>query len=327
MRTEVSLSILVGCCSCVAGPTDLVPATVDEDAALPAVTLNGSKFHLERSGATAGTPIIFLAGGPGNDPLYLSRLAGPCGGAALGVTHPLLFWDQRGAGLSRRHATSDLTYERFAEDLDALVEWVAPGDGKVILLGHSWGGTYAAAFINRHPEKVAGLVLLEPGELSQAIDDQTPSNIELDFTKEWLSDFAWGQQVITNDGHAQLDFYALVAARHVQPNRKDREASPTLRLGGAVIRSSFLGTFYPPNYDFTANLASFPTEVLIVAGDQEGGDLGAELQRTYHVPLFQHATLEVVPGASHTDVAWADACTTVEFIRQYLARVERGGRS
>jgi proline iminopeptidase len=325
MWTNVSLLMLLGWCGCVAGPKDLVPATVDEDPGLPAVMLHGSRFHLERSGATSGTPIIFLAGGPGNDPLYLSRLAGPCGGEALGVRHPLLFWDQRGTGLSRRHPMRDLTYERFSEDLDALVELVAPGDGRVILLGHSWGGMYATDFVNRHPERVAALVLLEPGELSQAIDDLTPSNVQLDLTKEWLNDFAWGQQVISNDGHAQLDFYALMAVGHVQPNRRDREESPVLRLGGAVIRSSFLGTFYPPHYDFTTKLASFATEVLIVAGDQAGGDLGSEFQRTYQMSLFRHATLEVVPGASHTDVAWADACTTVGFVRQYLARVERAG--
>jgi len=37
-----------------------------------------------REGADSGTPILYLAGGPGNDALYLRRLGAPCDGVDLG---------------------------------------------------------------------------------------------------------------------------------------------------------------------------------------------------------------------------------------------------
>lgn len=164
-------------------------------------------------------------------------------------------------------------------------------------------------------------MLLEPGELSAAIDDLTPSSVALDPTQEWLNDWAWGHQILTADTHAAIDFYALVAARRAQPTRTNKEEAPSRRLGAALIRNGFRGAFYPPDYDFTRDLGRFSREVLIIAGDAAGGDLGADVQRRYHVPRFPRATLAVIAGAGHTDVAWADACQSVELIDGYLRRV------
>src|SRR5437588_5301161 len=162
-----TLLLLVAC-----NQPRLVPANVDEDSSLPSVDLDGSRFYVRREGATSGVPIVFLAGGPGNDFLYLTRLTTSCEGGYLGDQHPLVFWDQRGSGLSRRHPTASLTFDAFRADLDALVGEFAP-EG-VILVGHSWGGQYATDFANRHPGLVRGLVLLAPGRLTQAIGDAPP---------------------------------------------------------------------------------------------------------------------------------------------------------
>jgi hypothetical protein len=43
---------------------DLAPPTVDDDPTLPALEWNGSRFHIEQSGAQNGVPVIFLAGAP-----------------------------------------------------------------------------------------------------------------------------------------------------------------------------------------------------------------------------------------------------------------------
>lgn len=314
-----ALAALLGACA--VAPDDLVPRTVAEDPTLPSIQLGDARFYLERRGAAEGTPIIFLAGGPGNDAEYMTRLAGPCGGEGLGARHPLVLWDQRGTGQSERFPDERLTYEVFAQDLDRLVDTLAP-TGKVILVGHSWGGTFAASFANRRPDKLAGLVLLEPGQLSKAIEDASPTSFSFDPTAEWLNDFAWGSQILTVDDHRTIDFYALLAVRGAQPYRRVQEDPPTRRLGAAVIRKSFVGGFYPEDFDFTANLRALPLEVLIIAGNAPGADLGDDLQRRFHVPLFARATLEVIEGAGHTDVAWANACTSVALIRDYLARVE-----
>ena len=298
----------------------MVPATVDDDLALPAIEWNGSRFYIERSGSTSGIPIIYLAGGPGNDDSYLSRLTTTCDGQSIGANHPLIFWDQRGTGQSRRHDDSLLNMATFRQDLDGLVELLDPNRTGVILVGHSWGGTFAADFTDRHPERVKGLVLLEPGELTRVLADSNPSSVVTPLDSEWISDFAWGQDVLTIDDHERFDFYALIAARGAQPTRTSREAAPNKRLGAAVVRQSFLGNFYPPNYDFTMNLKKFTTETLLIAGDLATADLGDRLQRR-QLDVFAKPTLEVLAGDSHTDVVWADGCKSAALMLAYFRRI------
>lgn len=307
-------------CGCAEG-FDLVPPTVDEDRSLPALEWNGSRFHVVREGADDGTPIVFLAGGPGNDASYLRRLDTTCDGRWLGEDHPLVFWDQRGCGLSRRHRDDLLDMEVFREDLDGLIDLLDPAHEGVILVGHSWGGMFATDYTDRHPERVRGLVLLEPGELTQELLDDNPTPSIVTPASEWVNDFGWGQELVTLDDHARLDFYALLAAKDAQAYRVNREEAPSTRLGGAVIRQSFLGNFYPPDYDFTRNLDRFTTEVLVIAGDTPTSDLGAALQRR-QLPFFVDATLEVFTGDGHTDVVWADGCRAAGSIADYLARSE-----
>jgi proline iminopeptidase len=308
----------------------LVPPTVDEDPSLPAVALNGSNFHLVREGASSGTPILFLAGGPGNDALYLRRLGAPCGEVDLGRAHPLYFWDQRGAGRSRRHDDRLLRLEVFEADLDALVDHIDPEAAGVILVGHSWGGMFATSYLNRHPDRVRAVVLLEPGEYSSDIWDAweeetgASSSIHFPLTDEWLNDFAWSGQLLTLHDHEALDFTALMAVQGSQPERVNKEAAPNDRLGGAVIRTSVRGGFYPDRFDFTDRLEAYPHEVLVIAGDTPTSDLGVDFQR-FQLDALPTATLEVIPGAGHTDVVWADACTSLAHIDAYFARrgVER----
>jgi proline iminopeptidase len=292
---------------------------------LPAVGLNGSRFHLVRLGAATGVPIVFLAGGPGNDALYLRRLGEPCGAVDLAATHPLYFWDQRGAGRSRRHDDPLLRLAVFEEDLDALVDHVDPAGDGVILVGHSWGGMLATSYLNRHPARVRAIVLLEPGEYSAAIWEDwaaqtgATSSIHLPLTAEWLNDFAWSGQLLTLHDHEALDFAALMAAQGSQPDRVNKEAAPNDRLGGAVIRTSVIGGFYPDDFDFTDRLHAHPEEVLVIAGDTPTSDLGVDFQR-FQLDAFPWATLEVIPGAGHTDVVWADACTSLAAMDAYFTR-------
>ncbi len=304
----------------------LVPPTVDEDPILPVVTLNGSKFHLVRKGTETGIPIIFLAGGPGNDTAYLRRLGEACDGVELSASFPLYFWDQRGSGLSRRHNDNVLNLRTFEDDLDALVDHVDPTGEGVILVGHSWGGMLAGSFLNRHPQRVRGAVLLEPGELSSDIWDAWTArpdyeeSVQIDYGAEWLNDFAWSGQVLTLHDHEALDFAALIAAKGSQPDRINKEPAPNVRLGAAVIRASLNGSFYPQHFDFTTHLDELPVEVLVVAGDTPTSDLGVTFQQT-QIGVFEEATLVVLPGSGHTDVAWADACTTLTHIDAYLGRL------
>ena len=75
---------------------------------------------------------------------------------ALGATHRLIRYDQRGTGLSDREV-SEISFDAFVRDLDSVVE--ALGIDRFALLGISQGCAVSIAYAVRHPERVSHIVL------------------------------------------------------------------------------------------------------------------------------------------------------------------------
>jgi pimeloyl-ACP methyl ester carboxylesterase len=84
----------------------------------------------------------------------------------------LVFWDQRGHGLSGRGASENATIDQLGRDLYAVLEATAP-QGPVVLVGHSMGGMTVMALADQHPElfgdRVIGVALVatSPGKLAE----------------------------------------------------------------------------------------------------------------------------------------------------------------
>lgn len=305
------------------GPGNLVPATVAEDPTLPAIDMNGSRFHLETVGDPADPVIVFLHGGPGEDYRGMLRLGARHAGYSLADDHFLVFWDQRGTGLSQRHGKSLLTIETYVADLDSLIARFSPGR-PVILVGTSWGAMYATRFINEHPAKVAAAVLIEAGPLDGATMERIKEEIyTIDFGAEWLNDVAWSSQFLSPDDHARMDFQRLLGKRDGQPrfHQSVTDPEPVWRQGAAANRyllesaQDARGRF---DYDFTTDLSAFTTPVLFIAGERSE-ILGASLQ-AQQVQHYPAASLIVVPGVGH-DVTWVKAADVVSHIRTYLDTV------
>ena len=83
-------------------PGALVPRTVTEDLTLPAIEMNGARFHVQTFGNPANPVIVFLHGGPGGDYRSLLALGERHNGYSLADDYFLVYWDQRGSGLSER---------------------------------------------------------------------------------------------------------------------------------------------------------------------------------------------------------------------------------
>ena len=106
-------------------------------------------------------PIIFVHGGPGlsafdTDHAFYRQF-----------THDgfrVYLYDQAGSGLSDRlpHA-ADYTVERFVADIEAIRQQI--GAERLILIGHSMGGTLIAHYAVAHPDHVAKLVFHSPGPI------------------------------------------------------------------------------------------------------------------------------------------------------------------
>src|SRR5688572_3886103 len=78
-------------------PGNLVPKTVDQDLSLPAIAVNGTLLHAEAFGHPDSTIIVMLHGGPGDDYRVLLNCAD-----LAGYGYRVVFYDQRGSGLSQR---------------------------------------------------------------------------------------------------------------------------------------------------------------------------------------------------------------------------------
>jgi len=305
---------------------NLVPPTVAEDASLPAIEMNGSRFHLETFGNPANPVIVFLHGGPGGDYRSMLRMAERHDGYSLADEYFLVYWDQRGAGLSMRHDKDELTLDVYSRDLDTLVDRYSPGR-PVFLIGISWGGMFATQYINQHPQRVAGAVLIEPGPLDGATMERLKGDMyDLDLGSEWLNDWAWNSQFLSPDDHARMDYERMLGLRDGQPrfHQSTVDPEPGWRLGAAANRylmedgQDGNGVF---NYDFTTNLSAYVTPVLFIAGSLSEV-LGESLQRE-QVLRYPSASLQVVDGAGH-DVAWVKTAEVLTYIRAYLD-ARRGG--
>jgi proline iminopeptidase len=118
----------------------------------------GVQIYWEQNGNPAGTPVLYLHGGPGD---------GLGGGdwRRLYVTGQtrVVALDQRGCGRSRplvSDAPATLatnTTQTLIADLEALREHL--GITRWLVSGISWGTTLALAYALAHPERVTGLAL------------------------------------------------------------------------------------------------------------------------------------------------------------------------
>ncbi|MEG0185261.1 MAG: alpha/beta hydrolase [Stenotrophomonas sp.] len=85
--------------------------------------------------------------------------------AALGPGYRTIAYARAGLGTSGTDGQPKRIDDHLT-DLGAVMDALAPGQA-VVLVGHSYGGLLATEFARRHPERVRGLVLVDPATLGQ----------------------------------------------------------------------------------------------------------------------------------------------------------------
>lgn len=279
--------------------TDL-PRTAQHDATVPTITLQGYRFHAQTFGQPGKPVLIVLHGGPGADYRYLLGLQ------ALADDYQVLFYDQRGSGLSPRVPAQEISLDTFLADLDAFVDHIGQGR-PVHLLGHSWGAMLASAYTGRHPGKVRRLVLAEPGFLDSAALAHLPQGgwpgwtVALGMARAWLQQWT---VAANGDPYARRDFVvgAMMPLFQV-PNTCDgavpqvdgwRAGSPAF---DATVGRMMSDAAYARSLDFRAGVDRFGGPVLFLAG-QCSTTMG-EAQQLRHMVHFRQARLVTVAQAGH----------------------------
>jgi proline iminopeptidase len=293
-----------------AEPGALVPPTADEDASIPSLSINGTLLHVEAFGNPADPVLILIHGGPGGD--FRSLLHAK---DFVNEGFYVVFYDQRGTGLSKRESKSQFenpnALQLFVNDLDLLIEYFRIGETqKVFLLGHSWGGMLAAAYINQHPEKISGVVVAEPGGLTwhQTKDYLSRSN-KIRFFSEGINDAIFPEQIFAGRSeHEVLDYKAAYFSSY--------ENAPENPLGnpgpypfwrnGAVSAQALFENAEKYGFDFTIHLENYPTKVLFMFSENNRA-YGASWAQQVSSP-FPNVELVEVKNTGHEMLyfGWSD---------------------
>jgi esterase len=111
------------------------------------------QIHFRRLGAPGGTPVLIVHGLSyfSWDWLEVAQ--------ALGAQREVIAMDMRGFGDSDWSAAQDYSVPAMAQDIVAVLDHA--GWQRALLVGHSMGGRSATCVAARHPQRVAGLVLVD----------------------------------------------------------------------------------------------------------------------------------------------------------------------
>ena len=100
----------------------------------------------------------------------------------------MVFYDQRGHGLSGKSTRENSTIEQLGRDLATVITATAP-TGPVVVIGHSMGGMTVQSFVLQHRELVAERVL-GAGLVATAKSDLTESGLGAVLESKALSNLA-----------------------------------------------------------------------------------------------------------------------------------------
>lgn len=288
-----------------------VMLTVDQHEEATGTEIEGYLFHTQVFGDSGKPAVIVLHGGPGYDFRYLLSLR------ALANNYHVIFYDQRGSGLSPRVHPDELTLEQAVKDLEMLCNHFSPNE-KVNLIGHSWGGFIASTFAGEHPGRVEKLALLEPefltGEAAQRYFENV-NYLRPDFSFKTLASMtrSWFQSLHVEepDKQASPDFFMeKMMLSFQQPYHPLHDAfchyGDTLAFTnwrfGAMASGSLIGSLFDAQGELVfpeiEGLDDFKNTVLIITG--ECNQLfGETFQETFHQGLFRQARVIEVQRTGH----------------------------
>lgn len=316
----LALTGCVGGCLDPGDPGNLVPATVDEDPSLPRIEVAGTLLHAEAFGDPAAPIVMVLHGGPGSDYRALLPLA-----ALADDGYRVVFWDQRGAGLSKRHDPGDYTFTGYLEDLRLVIEHetVTP-DQPLVFIGHSWGAMYATWFINEYGDyggRVRGAVLSDPGAFTKAQLDGYMERLvgSLPLTGELLNDALWSRTFMSPEDHARADYLrALMATGGIPSENNDpRNPAPFWRPG-AVVNSALLALADRDGFDWTTDLGAFERKVLFLRSDLFTAN-PLEYQQEL-AAAYPNAEIVTIAGSGH-ELIWSHPEEYLAHTRAYLQEI------
>ncbi|MBV7339253.1 alpha/beta hydrolase [Chloroflexi bacterium TSY] len=301
-----------------------VPDTVETDPTIPHVEIDGVVFHAETFGDPQNPVVVVVHGGPGGDYGYLLNLH------QLEDEYFVVFYDQRGAGLSPRVEAFELSLASSVDDLHRIVTHYGKGE-PVYLVGHSWGAMLVGDYIGQYPEFATKAVLAEPGALNNAalarFNERQEASQGVGYYRTLIPTIFESFRVEPIDVHARTDYIfgrmsqTFVGSAESSYRCEDEVVDviepnvpvPPSRFGATAFR-----TIFGPSADLSSiveNAGNYTEEVLFITSGCNTF-IGEAFQRE-QMTIFPQARLEVIPHAGHNMIS-ENPVDTLAVIRAYF---------
>lgn len=298
-----------------------VAKTVANDPTLPYIEIDGYRFHGETFGDPSAPVVIVVHGGPGWDYRSLLPLK------RLADKYFVVFYDQRGSGLSPRLDDTAFSLDSALADLDAIVDRFR-GERTVSLIGHSWGAMLVTGYLGKAPHKVSHAVLAEPGFLNAAMFERSGLRLgprwEMGYL--WFATKRWFESLHIDkpDAHAAMDYFMGEVAARANPEYYCGGVVPEValerwRAGAMAMRAMFASSVNEDgglSLDFTVGLERFTKPVLLLASECNRL-IGMEHQKI-QAAFYPESQLQMIPHSGHMMFSeQPDASLAV--VRDYLS--------
>lgn len=243
-----------------------------------------------------GVPLV-LVHGFGNDAHIWDDLA-----PTLAPYYRTLALDLRGHGDSDHDPEGRYDYPNHVSDLEAATS--ALGIDRLVLVGHSLGGRVSMLFAGRHPDRMAGLVIVDSGpemdprgttrirmEVSQRGDGSfaTPAEYEALLTHNYP---AAGPEAITRMARSEL--------RRRPDGRYERKLDPAFyAIRGEADEASLEARERETTRQLWEALGRISCPSLVVRG-AASDVLSADVAERMADEVLANGRLAVVPRAAHS---------------------------
>jgi pimeloyl-ACP methyl ester carboxylesterase len=248
-----------------------------------------------------GTPLVFVHGF-GND-AHIWDDAVP----AVAGYYRTVAVDLRGHGDSDRDPERRYDYDFHVADLEAVLDEL--GIERFVLVGHSLGGRIGTLFAGRHPDRMAGLVIVDS---APELDVRGTVRIRVDLQKtgassdpSFESEAAYRDVLAHNYPAVSREILARMA-HHGLRKRADGRFEPKLdpawfkgRSDAAVDPEAMRLREERLTRDMWDALAKVPCPTLVVRG-AASDVLSADVADRMVEDVLRHGQLAVIPRAGHS---------------------------
>jgi pimeloyl-ACP methyl ester carboxylesterase len=237
-----------------------------------------------------GLPVLFVHGGNGNRTQWAAQQAH--------LSRRSVSLDLRGMGESDPAPSGRYHFRDFADDVGAVAD--ALGLERFVLVGHSFGCAVVLEYATRHPGRVAGLVLGDPGPSPRGLPPEV-----LDAMRERMKPETYEA--------ARLEWYEPML-RGARPETRQAVLDALFATPREVAVTS---TWSLLDYEPVDLLSRYPGPVLSLSAEATLDSLG---ERALHRSV-SGMRVEVLQGVSHWLMMDApEAFNTA--LEDFLAEVE-----